>query len=164
METWKETSEAARHRRQARDRYLARRRALKEAAAAQRQGSLPTTKQPAAGAAPAVSAPPPASSGHQRVHFSNADGSAGAAAAAAAVSEVDGGGVGSGNSGSGGSGAAAGGSRKLTRMESLREDAEYDAWVAYVLDRCCLGLLFFCYNLAVVLIYVFQSGYVDLFG
>ena len=171
METWKATSEASRHRRQARDRFLARRRAKAEAAAGQQQeAGLPTTKQvllplPFLGANPA---PPPASSssGSRRVHFA-ADGSP-EASAAAAVAEVDGGGAGSGISGTGGAGgsgaAAAGGSRTLSRMESLRIDAEYDAWVAYVIDRCCLWALFFSYNLAVLLIYVLQSGYVDLFG
>jgi hypothetical protein len=170
VETWKMTFEASRHRRQARDRFLDRRRAKAEAAAGQQQGAgLPTTKQqallplPFLGANPA---PPPASSssgesGHRRVHFA-ADGSP-EAAAAAAVADVDGGGVGSSSGGAGGS-AAAGGSRGLSRMESLRIDAEYDAWVVYVIDRCCLCALFFSYNLAVLLIYVLQSGYVDLFG
>jgi hypothetical protein len=54
--------------------------------------------------------------------------------------------------------------RCLTRSESLRQDEAYDSYVAYVLDRTVLVLLFVGYILAVTLILALQSGYIDLFA
>jgi hypothetical protein len=53
--------------------------------------------------------------------------------------------------------------RRLTRSESLRIDEDYDAFLAYWVDNLVLGVLFFGYTLTVILIFVCQSGYIDLF-
>lgn len=50
----------------------------------------------------------------------------------------------------------------LLRVQSLSADEAFDDYLAWVVDKSCLAVLFVGFVLATVLIFALQSGYVEL--
>lgn len=144
--TWKQSSEAARRRRAARDRHLAQQHAL---AAGRRRHDLPVQQQDAAGA-PAGPPSAPAAGGSP-----------------AREGSEEGGGTGSPGPG-GGKGWASASGRRPARLGSIKQgledDAEYDAYLAWIFDLTALAVLAVGYAVTAVLIFVLQSGFIPLFS
>lgn len=161
LATWRDATHAAAVRRAARERCLARKAAAAAAAAADAASSSASLD-----ASLPIKAPPsPASTAASSTRDASRAAAA-AAAAEAAVTAVDCGprSPAPGQPGGRGGGPGGGGCRRgLRRLASLSDDAEYDAWVAYQVDRAAAAALLLSYALAVVLIFALQNGYVQIF-